>query len=488
MKQPKAIIPIFFTELWERFGYYSIQGLLVIYLTSSLHFSDTLAFSTLGEFISWIYIAPVFGGLLANRVLGYRYCILTGAILLFCGYTLLAFSGHLFLHLSLTIIILGNGLLKPNAASFLGLFYYHDDPRRYPGFTFYFIGINIGGLAAIIMANLASRYFGYDAAFWIAAAGMLIAIAAFIYGYRFYENRGFPIDPQQISSPWLKALTHKFNLIILLLIIIQVLHFLLHSVHISTILLILVALCVVISLFYIQATNTQTTRNKLIAVVILTSTSIIFWAENLQIFFSMILFTDRYIDRTFFQHPISPSFFVILEPTFLLLIGPVLARLWGRLSERNRDPSPTTKFAAGLLIVAIAMLLLAIPTYTLPTNHLINPLWLVGFYVLMSISALLISPTGIAMITELAPAKLTGFMMGAWYMVIGLGGLLASLLARLTIEKPDRAAEYLHPQLIYGQAFIIYALIAAVISGFLFLIAPSLKRLMYGSQNHNLRL
>lgn len=152
MKQPKAIYTLFFTEMWERFGYYIILGLLVLYLIYTLNFTEAQSFITLSEFVSWIFIAPVFGGLLADKVLGYRYSVLIGACLLSLGYLLLAFGHDLFLHLSLSIIIVGNGLLKPNNASFLGKFYYFDDPRRYPGFTFFYIGINIGGFFSILFA------------------------------------------------------------------------------------------------------------------------------------------------------------------------------------------------------------------------------------------------------------------------------------------------------------------------------------------------
>lgn len=477
MKQPRAIIPIFFTELWERFGYYSIQGLLVLYLITYLDFTDAYAFATLGEFLSWIYIAPVFGGWIADRILGYRYSVLIGAILLGAGYALLMTSGHLLLHLSLAIIIIGNGLLKPNSPSFLGLFYYYDDPRRYPGFTFYFTGINVGGLVAILIANLASRFFGYSGAYAIAAVGMLIAIVVYIYGFRFYENRGLPIPQQPLRSLWLRALSNRYNLFLLLLILIQAIHFLLHSIHISTLILLLVAVGVFFSLFYVQTHNTKNTHNKLIAIMLLTSTSVVFWALNLQIFFSMILFTDRYVERTFFDFQIPASFFVILEPGFLLILGPLLGNLWQKLSERNKEPNPIIKFALGLITVAIAMGLMAIATYTVPSNQLISPVWLFVFYALMTTGAIFITPTGMAMITQLAPTHLTGFMMGVWYMVIGLGGLLASLLARLTIQDPMQALS--QPVLLYEHAFVIYAVIALLVSAFLFLISPYLKKLVH---------
>lgn len=478
MKQPRAIIPIFFTEAWERFGYYSIQGVLVLFLINSFQFSDQKAFSTLGEFLSWTYIAPVFGGLLANFVLGYRQSILFGALVLAVGYGLLAYSSYLFLHLGLSCIVVGNGLLKPNSPSFLGQFYYPDDPRRYPGFTMYFTGINIGGFVAIILANLASHYFGYQAVFTTACLGMLIAIVAFRLGYREFENRGWPIAIGTHDPLWRRTLSNKFNLVMLLMIVVLAVRFLQHHVHISTFLLILVMMGVIVSLFYIQSTATLSNHNKLIAVIILTATAVIFWAENLQIFFSLLLFTDRFVNRHLFGLDIPPSFFIVLEPALLITLGPLIARLWDWLSTHHREPGPTAKFTAGLMIISAAMALLALSTYMTADDQLISPWWIVSFYVLMTTSIIFVSPTGMAMITELAPPKLTGFMMGVWYMVLGLGSLLASVLASFAIGDRRALQTIQAAQEIYGRAFCLYALIALLIGAILWLLSPKLKKLI----------
>lgn len=478
MKQPRAIIPIFFAEAWERFGYYSIQGVLVLFLINSFQFGDQLAFSTLGEFLSWTYIAPVFGGLLANFILGYRLTILLGAIFLAAGYGLLAYSSYLFLHLGLSCIVVGNGLLKPNSPSFLGQFYYPDDPRRYPGFTMYFTGINIGGFAAIILANLASHYFGYQAVFTTACIGMLIAMVAFRAGYREFENRGWPIPITEHAPLWQQVFSNKFNLVVLLLTVVLAVRFLQHHVHISTFLLMLVMMGVIVSLFYIQSTATLSNHNKLIAVIILTATTVIFWAESLQIFFSLLLFTDRYVNRRLFGVDIPPSFFIVLEPTLLILLGPIIARAWEWLSTLQREPGPTAKFAAGLVIMSAAMGLLALSTYATADDQLISPWWLVAFYALMTTSIIFISPTGMAMITELAPPKLTGFMMGVWYMVLGLGSLLASVLAAFATGDQRAFQSIKAAQEIYGHAFCLYALIALVVAGILMILSPKLKKLI----------
>lgn len=479
MKQPIAITPIFFTEMWERFGYYVIQGLLVLYLIYQLNFSDTQAFVTLGEFISWIYIAPIFGGLLADRVLGYRYSILCGAILLCAGYLLLAYAGELFLHLSLSIIIVGNGLLKPNGASFLGKFYYHDDPRRYPGFTFFYIGINVGGLLSIFLSSFAILYIGFHTAFALAGFGMLIGVVVFFYGFRYFENRGLPVNRELIKPPFLAILSNRFILILILCIVILTLHYLLHQNDLSQIILLIVAFTVFFSLFYIQRSYSQTTRNKLIAVIILIAASVIFWAEQLQIFFSIILYTDRLIDRTFFGFQIPAPLFLILEPLFILIIGPIFANIWKYQSEKRSSLSPPIKFSLGLLAVGCAMSILAFSTYLAPHLALVNPIWLVCFYLLLAIGELLIMPTGLAMITELAPPKMTGFMMGVWYMVLGLGGLLAEVFARLIIHAPSVE---LHHHILgpFSRAFSIYAIVALFVGLVLFLISPKLNQLIDG--------
>lgn len=477
MKQPKAIVPIFFTEMWERFGYYAIQGLLVLFLIYRLNYSVSHSFVVLTEFVSWVYIAPLLGGLVADQILGYRYSILSGIFLLCIGYLLLAFEGGLFLHLSLAFIIVGNGLLKPNNPSYLGNFYYHDDPRRYPGFTFYFIGTNIGGLISVLLTSFASQYIGYYTAFGIVAFGMLIAAAAFIYGFRYFENRGFPIERDKIKPRFLQIISNRFILIMLLLIVVQIVHFLLHAVRVSEAALLIVAALVVVSLFYIQSSYNQTTRNHLIAIIILTTSSIIFWALQLQVFFSVLLFTNQYVHRHFFGVTIPAPFFIAMEPAFILLLGPFVGKIWQRLSARGKEPYPPIKFALGLLFVALAMSVLCLAAYLTPANQTLNPTWLVIFYASLTLAGLLVSPTGMAMITELAPPRLTGFMMGVWYMVIGLGGLLAGQLAQVAFSAP----RYVFPSKAYGQyvqAFGFYALVALVISLLLIIISPQLKKLI----------
>jgi POT family proton-dependent oligopeptide transporter len=478
MKQPRAITPLFFTEAWERFGYYSVQGILVLFLIQTLHFSDQLAFVTLGEFLSWTYIAPVFGGLIANYLLGYRYAILIGCSILALGYGLLAYSSALFLHLALSCIVVGNGLLKPNTASFLGLFYYHDDPRRYSGFTFYFTGINIGGLAAILLANLASHYFGYHAVFITAFFGMILAGLVFRLSFREFENRGWPPQRRDQASRWLRALSFKPNLIMLLLVVILTVRFLQHHAHISSFLLLILTLGVIISLFYWQSTVSTNSHHRLIAVILLTAMSILFWAESLQIFFSLLLFTDRFVDRQVFDWSIPPSLFIILEPSFLLMLGPLLAKLWTYLSKQQREPSPALKFSGGLGLMGLAMSLLAFSTYYTPDQQLISPWWIVSFYVLMTLGMLLISPTGLAMITELAPQKMTGFMMGIWYMVIGLGSLLASVLALYTSSDINAQTGLKAAQEIYGEAFLLYAMIAFLACLLLLIVSPKIRKLI----------
>lgn len=476
MKQPAALLPIFFTELWERFGYYAIQGLLVLFLVHRLDYSPAYAFLTLSEFVSWAYVTPLLGGLVADRLLGHRYSILIGTLLLAAGYFILAFFSRYLLHMSLAFIIIGNGLLKPNSAAFLGQFYYHDDPRRYPGFTTYFIAINLGGLLSVVITSLAIGTVGYTFAFACAAIGMLIAALVFFNGFRHFENRGKP-KVLSSQSPILKALSSRIGLILITMTLIQAIHFLLHTVRISEATLVLLAFGVIAALYHIQSEYNKTTRKHLSAIILLTGASIVFWAIQLQIFFSVILFTENKIQRTWLGHTIPAPFFIILEPLFLVMLGPLLARIWEYRSHHDRELSPATKFTYGLFATSLAMATLSISCMTTGNDHLIHPIWLVVFYGLLAIGSLMIMPTGLAMITELAPEKLMGLVMGIWYMVIGLGGLLAGVLAQQVLyQSNDFGIALLHNQ--YGKSFALYAGLALLIAVVLSFLSPQLKKLM----------
>jgi len=478
MKQPRALAPLFLTEMWERFGFYVVQSLLILYLTNILNFSDSKSFLILGEYTALVYLTPIAGGIFSDRVLGPRYSILIGATLLGIGYFLLAFNytaNHNLLFLGLAIIVIGNGFLKPNISSFLGDFYYEDDPRRNAGFTLFYIGINIGALLALGSAGIIQEKLGWWAAFGAAGVGMIIAFGTFSAGFSTFENRGLPVPREHIPHKITRLFSYKTIVGISALISIIIAFLLIRSSNVAEVLQTVVGIVILVVLIYIATRYDKQQRNKFFALIILILASIIFWGLFFQIFAAVNLFTERNVNREIFGLIVPPSVFISLESFFILIFGPFLAWLWQHLHVKKLDPTPGMKFALAMFLIAISMALLASGIHFHEPTGLVSPWWIVTFFVFVTIGEMLLSPTGLSMVTELSPPHLSGLMMGVWFMGIGFGGELSGYLAKAaSIPKGSGLAIN---NLIYAHAFRNNAIIALVVAIILLGLTPWLKRL-----------
>lgn len=477
MKQPRALTHLFLTEMWERFGFYITQSLLILYLTSALNFSDSKAYMILGEFTALVYIAPLAGGYLADRVFGARYAILVGAIFLGIGYFLLGIAGQKLLFLSLSIVVVGNGLLKPNISSFLGVFYYEDDPRRDAGFTLFYIGINLGGLLALGSAGFIQEKFGWNIAFLSAGVGIAVALLTFWFGFKTFENRGLPIPSNQISPEFLRGLRYKSSLLILFLLTIIIAYFLLSSNFFASLFQLILGVFILIVLFIMSSRLEKRVRNKFLALIIIIIASIVFWGMFFQAFASVNLFTQRIVDRHIFGILIPSPAFIAIESIFIILLGPFLASLWQRLHTKKLDPTPGKKFSLAMFSTSLAMLLLALVTHWTEASGLVHPLGIVIFYFFLTLGEMLLSPIGLSMVTELSPPHLTGLMMGIWFMALGFGGQLSGFLAEAA-GVSHRVRDIHAASEIYRHAFVNNAILSFIVGLGLFALSPWLKRLM----------
>lgn len=475
MEQPRALTPLFLTEMWERFGFYITQSLLIFYLTKALNFADSRAYMILGEFTALVYIAPFAGVYLADRVFGARYAILVGATFLGIGYFLLGIAGHKLLFLSLSILVVGNGL-KPSISSFLGEFYYEDDPRRDAGFTLFYVGINLGGLLALGSAGFIQEKFGWSIAFLSAGVGIVIALLTFCFGFKTFENRGlpalFPITPNRPPA----FLRNKSSIFIIFLLTIVITYFLLSSNSFASLFQLILGVLIIITLLIICSRLEKQVRNKFLALIILLTASVVFWGMFFQAFASVNLFTQRVVDRHIFGILIPSPAFIALESIFIILFGPFLDSLWQRLNFKKLDLMPG-KLLLAMFSTALAMLLLALVTHWTEASGLVHPLGVVIFYFFLTLGEILLFPIGLSMVREFSPPHLTGLMMGIWFLALGFGGQLSGILAEAAgishrIRDIHTASE------IYRHAFVNNALLAFIVGLGLFALSPWLKRLM----------
>ncbi len=470
---PKALPFLFLTEMWERFGFYVVQGLLVLFMASQFGFSDDASYTIMGVFSALAYISPFVGGFLADRILGARVAIVWGGIFLSLGYAMLALPQLHDFYLALATIIVGNGLLKPNISSLLGSLYEEGDPNRESGFTIFYIGINIGVLLAGVSSGYIKDHLGWNAGFALASLGLVVGLLTFAAGLKYIANlKTNPLPDLPEVSFWMKA-----AIIGCCLVTIYFLSLLLQDSLLSKWLLPSAGIILFIFLLFITFREEQPVRGRLLTLNALIISSIIFWMIFLQLFFSANLFIDRLVNKDVFGFHIPTTAFYSLEAVFIILLGPIFAWSWQSLGQLKKNPSPYLKFIFAIVCVGLAFIVLMVSTYFTNSQHLVSPLWIVLSYFLITVGELFLSPTGLSAVTILAPKRLVGMMMGIWFVALGFGGQFAGMLAKLS--SIGSSVTTLTGQLeVYRGAFLDYALIAFVVSFFLFIIQLVMNKIL----------
>lgn len=465
---PKVLPFLFMTEMWERFGFYVAQGLLVLYMTQFYGFTDDLSYTISGIFAGLVYISPFIGGFLADRLLGFKTAIIWGGLFLVLGYALLALSSvsNIF-YPALATIIVGNGLLKPNISSLLGTQYASTDPRRDSGFTIFYIGINIGA-ALSGLSGYVRNSFGWEVTFALASVGMIIGLIAFFSGIKYIKN-----------TQKLKPVSHKlkFQLFLYCILAIIGVSFLLKINTLADWLLPCAGIVLLVYLVVLTMQQSPEYRKRMVVLDILIVSSIVFWMLFLQLFNSANLYIERLVDKNLFGLHLTTTVFYASESVFIILLGPLFAWSWQTLGRNNKNPSPISKFVLGIFFAGLGFLVMGASTMFPNSEGLISPLWIFFSYLLITIGELLLSPIGLSAVTMLAPANLIGMMMGVWFVATGFGGLFAGLIAKLS-SVPDNAAPVAEKLAIYQNAFLDYAYLAFFIAIVLLFVNLGMKKVM----------
>jgi len=474
MKQPKALYFLFMTEFWERFAYWGIQSILVLYMKHSFHFSDDTAYALYGAIGALMFLTPVVGGLIADRLLGYRHAILLGASLLSIGYLMAASGEQTLFYFAMAAIGCGNGFLKPNISTLLGTVYQEDDPRRTSGFTIFYLGINLGSIIGIIGSGQITQYFGWHLGFVIAGFILLLALGVFLLGVKQLKNDQGAADYSH-SKQYAKG---RFILVYLgTLVSILAIGFLLRIPSSINYLLLAIAagIAYVIGNYALKATKTE--RQNLLACIILIIFSIVFWAIYYQAPMSLTLFLERDVDRHIFGYLIPASEFWSLNGIALVILSPFIIKFWQWQQRRGKESGAAKKFSLGILLMATGYAILAYSTHGASEQHLTSVWWVVLSYFVQTAGEIYLSPVGLAMVTELAPAPLQGMMMGTWFFASAAANALAGQLAKLA-SIPDKLVAKTQMADIYEHAFHDYAIMGFVVGIVLLLMMPWLNRLI----------
>jgi POT family proton-dependent oligopeptide transporter len=471
---------LFMSEFWERFAFYGIRWALVLYIVSQFYggneAGEAAANLTYGSYLALVYAGALFGGYVADRVLGYQRSILVGAVFMAAGLFMIAIPDDTIFKFGLATIIVGNGLFKPNISTMVGKLYSIGDTRRDSGFTIFYMGINVGGfLAPIFTQLLAQKVFNtgdtpaYKIVFISAGIGMLISLFWFYFGRRGLKGIGEPApeakSPMRIAYVALGALA-----------VIPVVYSLLAvgAAALQGVLTVLF-LILVVMLIVEGVRNGPVARDKTIAMMIIFAFNILFWCFFEQAGSSFTFLAEKIVSRDlgFMEFPVA--WFQSVNSLAIIVFAPVVAAVWVMLGKRNMNPSIPRKFGLGLLGNGLAFGLLMYALTFLVDNKGLIPFWtLFMVYVIQSIGELCLSPIGLSMVTKLAPVRLVGMGMGGWFLSTGIGNNLSGIFAsHVSGESGMSVASALS-----GYTFGFWSLMGAGVV--LFLIAPLVQKLMHG--------
>ncbi len=483
---PKGLFVCFATEMWERFSYYGMRALLILYLTKHWEFSDATSYLIYGAYTSLVYIMPVFGGMLADQILGSKKAVTYGAILLVFGHLGMTIeNSEQIFYLSLALIVSGVGFLKPNISTMVGALYDEGDPRRDSGFTIFYMGINIGAFTATLLCGYLGEQVGWAYGFGAAGIGMLFGLIIFLWGQKYLEGLAEPPSKKYLEQvPGLKGITYEYWAYMSGILMVVATWFLVQNSQLVGQLLggfgvVFIGAWLLYALFRCEPEE----RDRLIVVGILILFSLIFWALFEQAGSSLNILTDRGVDRVIFGWEVPASMFQSLNAGFIFTIAPLFALLWIALAKRNMEPSTPIKFSIGIILVGLGFLSLV---YGMKSSEGLQTgvFWIILIYFLHTLGELCLSPVGLSSVTKLSPQRIVGFMMGMWFFASAAGNYVAGLIAKATASESSGNSSEIFDS-IQKQSFMdVYTDVGVIAIGcgiLLAVITPILKKLMHGA-------
>ncbi len=492
---PKGLYVLFGAEMWERFSYYGMRALLVLYLTKHLNFSRADALDVYATYTGLVYLTPLLGGYLADRYLGQRKAILVGGLIMALGHFAMAFEP--LLNYALGLIILGNGFFKPNISTMVGQLYEQNDPRKDGAYTIFYMGINLGAFFAPLVCGTLGERYGWHFGFGAAGVGMLFGLAMFLrfgghlgrHGYPPGRSEGeFRLKPRDWIDVAVVALI-GIGFVVGLVAIWPQLRGLWSPAKVAalipqasdlallgyrTLLTLGLASFVWLGFGHIGggrvADASEETRvplsfdewQRIIVILIVSGFSVVFWMGFEQAGGTLTLFADKRTDLNVMGQKLPASWFQSVNPLLIFTLAPILSVLWTKVRL-----TATTKQGIGLMILGLGFVVMVFADRAAGTDEMVSPLWLVGFYSLATVAELLLSPIGLSLVNNLAPLKVASFMMAIWFLCTAIANYLAGKLESL----------------LHGSNVELFPLLVAtsLIPGIVLLvITPLLKKMSHG--------
>jgi POT family proton-dependent oligopeptide transporter len=442
IKQPPGLFLLFGVEMWERFSFYGMRAMLVLFLSDAQNggfgWSKPAADRLYGLYGFCAYALPLGGGYLADRFIGSRRSMVIGGFIIAAGHFCLALPARATFFLGLALVVIGTGFFKPNVSTMVGQLYRENDPRRDGGFTIFYMGVNVGAFfGPIVCGYLAeSPRWGWHYGFGAAGVGMVFGVAMYLaFRQRYLPGIGLPPARVPASATTMEKAAPRARL-------------------------------------------TRVERDCLIALFVLMAFSIPFWTAYEQTGSSMNFFAAERTRRLVLGHPFPATWFQSVNPIILLASAPVFAWMWTALARRRLEPSTPVKMGAAMFLMAAGFVVMVGGARASDGGALVSPAWLVASYALQTFGELWLSPIGLSTVTKLAPVKYLSLLMGLWFFSTAIAEFLAGQLASLS-ERVERG-EMFH--LLGGEAdfFLVFVVVTVVAGVVLLALSPWLKRLTHG--------
>ena len=561
---PRGLTVLFFAEMWERFSYYGMRGLLIFYLTQHFLFEDKAAAAEYGAYTSLVYLLPVIGGVIADRYLGARKAVAFGALLLVAGHLAMAIEarpatqelryggatydfqvtgraasrevrllvagqpyaygpaadggldikglpagaplpahlpkgdyklsvdqggafGENILFLALALIIMGVGFLKANISAIVGQLYAQDDPRRDPGFTLYYFGINLGSFLASIACGWLGQTIGWWAGFGAAGVGMALGWVVFVLGKPMLDGHGEPPDPVALARPRMGPLSTERLIYIGGVAGVAVIFFVVQSFAVVSALLGVGSVIVLAYLGWYMATKAdKVERDRLFLAISLILASVVFWALYEQGGSSLSLFAERNTDLHLYgDQSMKPAQAQSFQSGGILILAPLIAALWTWLGRFGKDPNPVFKFGVGLSMIGASYFVLILGGHFAGPDFKAPLIFLAAAYLMQTTGEMCVSPVGLSQMTRLAPPLLISTLMATWFLGTSGAQFVAAKIAQLT------ASDTIGGQVLdAGKALATYSHVFGVIGlwglgagAVMLVLSPWLKKLAHGAHD-----
>ena len=427
-RHPPGLRYIFFTEMWERFSYYGMRALLVIYLVNQMGYQRSDALALYGIYTGLVYVTPIFGGWIADKYLGLRQAAIIGGTVMMLGHFAMAVPS--LLHLALGLLIIGNGFFKPNTSSMVGALYDGvNDPRRDGGYTIFYMGINLGSAFSPLVCGTLGEKVGWHYGFASAGVGMAIGLTILIINQAKLGRAGLRDDQQRIglaNLPTILGWTAASVAVVYgVLAIWPPIGAFMKS--LPTAATTLLGVVMVLGFLSIPVTKSETPaqRSRVLAVCILVLFVIFFWMGFEQAGGSMSLFADKQTDRHIGDWLMPTSWFQSINPVLIVCLAPLFAMMWLRLNRSKYRLSDPAKLGCGMIVLGSGFIVLYFAQVRADTVGPVGPQWLAIVYALHTLGELMLSPVGLALVSRAAPHKIAGLLMGVWLLSSGVANYYA---------------------------------------------------------------